>query len=134
MSDMLTWNEKKINGIETNPRDCYWAVDKIRDTDATARLYVIVEQRPCDTKGMVQSDEPELYVLFECLGGEPWSKTVETDKDFDRIKNWEIFGDWRFKNRGSYVHAYKTLQEAKDRAETQLNRIREICEEDFPEE
>lgn len=120
---MLSWKEKKINDLESNPRDCYWAVGKLSEADVSPRLYVIVEQRPCDTKGIVQSDTPELYVLFEGIGGIPANSR-------DAV-HWEKFGDWAFQSRGMYVHAYKTLQEAKERAETQLDHIRGIINEYF---
>ena len=44
------------------------------------------------------------------------------------------WGDCWFKGDGRFIHAYKTLEEAKERAETQISHIEGIMDEYFPKE
>lgn len=128
---MLEWNARKVNDISTNPLECYWAVGAIREYP---RLYRIVEQYPADTKGMRTGDSPELYVLFEELGGRRIADVFTNEKEIEEWKNARIWGNYWFKGGGYFVHAYKTLDEAKERAETQISRIRDLMDEYLPKE
>ena len=128
---MLNWKERKVNDIESNPRDCYWAVGQVGDSH---RLYTIVEQYPCDTDGMATGKEPELYVLFEELNGRPVGNVFTNEKELDEWKYATEWGGYWFKGRGSFVHAYKTLDEAKARAETQISKIQNIIDAYFSKE
>lgn len=128
---MLEWNTRKVNDISTNPLDCYWAVGTIRDYP---RLYTIVEQYPADTNGLRTGDKPELYVLFESIMGRRVSDVFTTEKEVIEWKNAEIFGNFWFKGRGSFIHAYKTLDEAKARAEVQISHIQNLMDGYFPKE
>ena len=127
---MLEWNARKVNDIPTNPLDCYWAVGAVR---AYPRLYRIVEQYPADTKGMRIGNKPELYVLFEEIGGRRVSDVFTNEKEIEEWKYAKIWGNHWFKGDGRFVHAYKTLEEAKKRAETQISHIEGIMDEYFPE-
>lgn len=126
---MLDWKTKQVNDIPTNPLDCYWAVGKV---GTSTRLYTIVEQRPADTTGKVLSNVPELYVLFEALGGRCVADVFTTEKELKEWKYASIWGNYWFKTRGSFVHAYKTLDEAKARAETQISHIQNLIDIYFP--
>ncbi len=128
---MLEWKTKQVNDIPTNPLDCYWAVGAVR---TYPRLYRIVEQYPADTKGMQTGKTPELYALFEEIGGRRVSDVFTTE---DELKEWadsKKWGDCWFKGTGSFIHAYKTLDEAKERAETQISHIEGIMDAYFPKE
>ena len=127
---MLEWNTRKVNDIPTNPLDCYWAVGAVR---AYPRLYRIVEQYPAVTKGMRIGDTPELYVLFEEIGGRRISDVFTNENELKEWANSHKWGDCWFKGHGRFVHAYKTLEEAKKRAETQISHIEGIMDEYFPE-
>lgn len=127
---MLDWKTRQVNDIETNPLDCYWAIGMIRKFP---RLYRIVEQYPIDKNGVIIGSEPELYVLFEALDGRPRWDVFEGER---QLKEWEqssVWGDYFFKDRGAFVRAYKTLDEAKERAELQLSNIKQIMDAYLPE-
>ena len=127
---MLKWNERKTNDIETNPLDCYWAVGSAK---AYPRLYRIVEQYPADANGLRIGDEPELYVLFEEINGRPIGDVFTNEKELNEWKSAKKWGDFWFKGDGCFVHAYKTLKEAKARAEVQLKHISDLIDAYFPE-
>lgn len=126
---MLVWNIRQTNDIETNPLECYWAVSSVRKYP---RLYRIVEQYPTDTNGMVLGEKPELYVLFEEIDGRPIGDVFSNEKELEKWKNAKKWGDYWFLGNGHFVHAYKTLDEAKARAETQLKYINNLMESFFP--
>lgn len=128
---MLKWNTRQVNDIETNPLDCYWAVGAVR---TYPRLYRIIEQYPADTNGMRTADKPELYVLFEEIGGRRISDVFTNEEELKEWADSQKWGDCWFKRDGRFVHAYKTLEEAKARAETQISHIENIMDEYFPKE
>ena len=128
---MLTWNTRQVNDIPTNPLDCYWAVGAVQ---TYPRLYRIIEQYPADTKGMRTGNEPELYVLFEEVGGRRVTDVFATESELKKWAGSRKWGDCWFKHDGHFVHAYKTLEEAKERAETQISHIESIIDEYFPKE
>ena len=133
MSNLSEWKIKKVNDIESNPIDCYWAIGKIK---SQPRLYTIIEQYPTQKDGYtnVPGSEPELYILFESIQGRHRSDCFDGEGD-NTIENWKyatLWGDYFFKDRGSFVHAYKTLDEAKARAEIQLETINGIIQTYFP--
>lgn len=128
---MLEWNTRQINDIETNPLDCYWAVGAVQ---TYPRLYRIIEQYPADTNGTRTADNPELYVLFEEIGGRRISDVFTNEEELKEWADSQKWGDCWFKRDGRFVHAYKTLEEAKARAETQISRIENIMDEYFPKE
>ena len=126
---MLNWSTRQVNDIPTNPLDCYWAVGFV---STYPRLYTIVEQYPTNTDGLITGDKPELYVLFEELHGRRDSDVMTTEKEANEWKDAVKWGDFWFKGRGSFVHAYKTLDEAKARAETQVKHIQDLIDAYFP--
>ena len=131
---MLEWHERKVNGIETNPRDCFWAVGSVVKAP---RLYTIVEQYPSKNGYTVEEgSEPELYVLFEAFSssGRRFSDTFENEREAEEWRYAEQFGDYLFKSRGSFVRAFKTLDEAKARAEVQIKAIQNIVDLYFSED
>ena len=128
---MLEWYTKKVNDIPTNPLDCYWAVGAVRHYP---RLYRIVEQYPADTNGIRTGDKPELYILFEETNGRRVSDVFTNEKEIEEWKYSKIWGNCWFKNDGVFIHAYKTLDEAKARAEVQLSHIERLMDEYFPKE
>ena len=125
---MLEWKERQVNDIPTNPRDCYWAVGQVGDS---YRLYTIIEQYPANTDGLVTGKEPELYILFEELNGRPVGNVFTNEKELEEWKYATEWGGCWFKSRGSFVHAYKTLDDAKARAETQISKIQNIIDAYF---
>lgn len=128
---MLEWKERQVNDIPSNPRDCYWAIGRVGDSH---RLYTIVEQYPTSPDGMVFGKEPELYVLFEEICGRPVGNVFTNEKELEEWKHATEWGGYWFKGRGSFVHAYKTLDEAKARAETQISKIQDIIDAYFSKE
>lgn len=125
---MLKWNTRQVNDIDTNPLDCYWAVGMV---STYPRLYRIIEQYPADTNGMVTGDKPELYVLFEEINGR---RVYDVFTKEDEVKEWKYakkWGDCWFKGEGIFIHAYKTLDEAKARAEVQISHIQGIMDSYF---
>ena len=128
---MLIWNTRQVNDIDTNPLDCYWAVGFVGNS---FRLYRIVEQYPADVNGMCTGNVPELYVLFEELCGRKLSDVFTTERELEEWKHAKRWGDFLFKGHGAFVHAYKTLDEAKARAETQVSHIQNIIDCYFPKE
>ena len=129
----MDWNTRKVNNIDSNPIDCFWAVGKVGHQP---RLYTIIEQYPCEEDGytIVNGSEPELYILFESLSGRRWTDTFEGEQDFNEWKYAERFGDYFFKDRGMFVRAYKTLDEAKARAIVQVKAIQNIIDSYSPQE
>lgn len=128
---MLEWKERRVNNIPSNPRDCYWAIGQVGDS---YRLYTIIEQYPCDTDGMTTGNEPELYVLFEEINGRPVGNVFTNEKELEEWKFATEWGGYWFKSRGSFVHAYKSLDDAKARAETQISHIHNIIDTYFSKE
>lgn len=122
---MLEWNTRRVNDLPGNPIECYWAVGEINDSP---RLYRIVEQYPADTNGLRTGNQPELYVLFENLKGRK-HVNVLAPEEIEVWKYSKYWGNCMFLGGGEYVHAYKTLDEAKARAETQLDRIKWLISE-----
>ena len=128
---MLTWNTRQTNDIPANPLECYWAVGFV---GTSPRLYRIVEQYPADVNGLRIGNEPELFVLFEELGGRAVTDVFTTESEVNEWKYARIWGNHWFKGNGSFVHAYKTLDEAKARAEIQMSHIQNIIDCYFPKE
>lgn len=125
---MLNWKERKVNDIETNPLECWYAVGFVGETP---RLYQIEPQYPNpngDGYTVDPSKEPELYILFETIGGEHFSKTRLPEDGTGWLRNrlWEdyAFEDWRRR----FVRAFSTLDEAKKRAEVQISEIQNIID------
>lgn len=128
---MLTWNTKQTNDIPTNPLDCYWSVAFV---GGNPRLYRIIEQYPADTNGLRTGNEPELYVLFEELEGRRISDVFRNEDELKEWKHAQKWGDFWFKGDGRFVHGYKTLDDAKARAETQVSHIQNLIDCYFPKE
>lgn len=122
---MLIWHERKANDVETNQLDCYWAVGSAK---AYPRLYRIVEQYPADANGLRIGGEPELYVLFEEINGRSIRDVFTNEKELNEWKSAKQWGDFWFNGDGRFVHAYKTLKEAKARAEVQLKHISDLID------
>lgn len=104
----FSWKERKTNNIPTNPLEGYCC---IIDTENSARLYIIEPQYPEIDKCCIdRKSNPELYILFEAVG----KKATDKDKEhifYDSI-NYE---GYLFENK-TFIRAYKTLQEAQERA------------------
>ena len=131
---MLTWKTRKVNDIDTNPLECWWAVGMIGDS---ARLFTIVPQYPNvngDGYTVDSNADPELYVLFETLGGEHFSKT-RLPGDYKSWLQARLWDEYTFeRNKTCFVRAFKTLDEAKARAQVQIDKIAEISDAYFPKE
>lgn len=126
---MLIWKERKENDIETNPLECWYAVGFVGDSP---RLYQIVPQYPNpngDGYTVDSHKDPELYVLFETLGGEHFAKTKIPERDGTQWLAARIWDEYTFeKSRPCFVRAFKTLDEAKARAEVQISHIQSIID------
>lgn len=126
---MLNWKECKVNDIETNPLECWYAVGFVGESP---RLYQIEPQYPNpngDGYTVDTSSEPELYILFETLGGEHFSKARHPENGTERSHN-RLWGDYAFEDeRRRLVRAFRTLDEAKKRAEVQISAIESLIEE-----
>lgn len=114
------WKEKRVNNLDSNPIEGWWCVAKVGDT---VRLYVIKPQQPQDESGLVTSEEPEGYVLFEGL--------CATRRNYDE-NPMSSYDGW-MAPRLSFVHMYKTLDSAKQRAATQAGHINDIIKRYFPD-
>ena len=130
---MLNWKERKVNDIETNPLECWYAVGFVGESP---RLYQIEPQYPNpngDGYTVDTSKEPELYILFETLGGEHFSKTryPEDGTSWLGLRLWE---DYTFEKPRNFVRAFNTIEEAKERAETQISAIQNIIDIYSPKE
>lgn len=116
---MLEWNERKVNDIETNPPDRWEAVYTLNsDSSESRRIYSIVPQHPNPNGDGYTVDDslpPELYVLFEQL-------------------EWTMDGKGWYSGPNMFVRAFRTLDEAKKRAEFQHEAIDRIIEDYFPKE
>ena len=131
---MLNWKERKVNDIDTNPLECWYAVGFVGESP---RLYQIEPQYPNpngDGYTVDSTKEPELYILFETLGGEHFAKT-RYPEDGPNWLSYRLWGDYTFtKNPRGFVRAFKTLDEAKSRAEIQISAIQNIIDAYAPEE
>lgn len=126
---MLNWKIKKVNDIETNPLDCYWAVGYV---NTYPRLFTIVEQYPSeDGYTIKENDKPELYVLFESLNIRDISNVFVTEEEVKEWKHAQKFGNFWANNRGIFIRAFKTLEEAKARAEIQISSIQNVINHHF---
>lgn len=125
---MLNWEERKVNDIDTNPLECWYAVGFVGESP---RLYQIEPQYPNpngDGYTVDTSKEPELYILFETLGGEHFSKTRFPEDGTEWLLN-RLWGDYTFEDgRRRLVRAFRTLDEAKKRAEVQISAIENLIE------
>lgn len=100
------WKEKKTNNIESNPLE-YWYTTY--DNGDVSRLYYIIPQYPSVDDMCVNTYEnPELYIYFEAIGTVIAEGEVECK--YSGIGNGYVYG------KGSFKRAFKTIQEAKDRA------------------
>ena len=122
---MLTWNIKQANNIPSNPLECYWAVGYV---NAFPRIYTIVEQYPSIDGYTIDSRnfKPELYVLFENTHVRRISDVMTTESEVKEWKHASIYGDFWVNGNGGFVRAFKTLEEAKARAEVNLKVIQSI--------
>ena len=121
----LIWHTRQVNDIDSNPLDCYWSLGRINDSDV--RLYTITQQFPTyDGYTLIPDSVPECFILHEAIGGIPASQV-------DSSSTREMFGDYCFKNRGTIIRVFRTLDEAKARAEVQLEHIKAIINSYFPE-
>lgn len=102
------WHIKKANNIETNPKECEFCI--INTLGDEGKIFVIKEQFPADERGLILSDIPEYYILFE-------SSCMKTNKK----ESWN-YGDYKI---GSlhFIRVFKTLEEAKKRAFVQYSHI-----------
>lgn len=128
---MLTWYEKKENNIETNHLEFWFAVDKTSKYMKSYRYFYIVPQYPSKDGVMIESgSDPELYVLFE-------GRCSECDKEYDKIAG--IFDHYydlivtpqeRYfdSSKSTFLRAFKTLEEAKNRAEYNIKHMNSIKE------
>ena len=109
------WKEHYTNNIPTNPLQEYYC---IVDVGNHARKYSVEPQYPSDDGVCVNSAaEPELYIFFEAIG----RKATEDDKKSPFYNSVEYDG-YVFENP-SFIRAYKTMEEAKARAEVQYNAV-----------
>ena len=126
---MLTWKERKVNDIETNPLECWYAVDFVGESP---RLYQIYPQYPNpngDGYTVDPTQGPELYILFETLVGEHFAQTKIPERDGLRWMSDRIWDDYTFtKSAPMLVRAFKTLDEAKKRAQHQIDAIRGLID------
>ena len=126
---MLTWKERKVNDIETNPLECWYAVGFVGESP---RLYQIYPQYPNpngDGYTVDPTQGPELYILFETLGGEHFAQTKIPEQDGLAWMSDRIWDDYTFTNSAPMlVRAFKTLDEAKKRAQHQIDAIRGLID------
>lgn len=131
---MLAWKERKVNDIETNPLECWYAVGFVGQSP---RLYQIFPQYPNpngDGYTVDSKQEPELYILFETLGGEHFAQTKIPERDGLSWMSDRIWDDYTFtKSAPMLVRAYKTIDEAKRRAEVQIDAIQGLIDTYAPE-
>ena len=129
---VLDWKERKVNDIDSNPLLCWYAVGFVHEHP---RLYTIYPQFPVHPDGYTKAgDMPELYILFETLHGRDCNACFDGTAG-NRVEDWkdaERWGDYYFKGKECLVHAYKTLDEAKDRAKVQIAHIVDLSEAYFP--
>lgn len=119
----LVWKERKVNDIESNPLECWYAVGQV---GTSTRLYTIQPQYPVKEGYITVSDsEPELYILFETLDGKHISVTRVPEEGYSWLGQ-RIWDDYTFDQAPSFVRAFKTLDEAKARAEIQRKAIANI--------
>ena len=92
----MDWQERKVNDIDTNPVECWWAIGEFGNL---RRFYKVVPFNRCDEFGRTTSNG-EFYVLHESL-------SEDEGKAFP-------------------VAVYDTLEQAKVRARFQLVAISSI--------
>ena len=97
----MDWKVKKVNDIEENPIECWWAIG---DCGTLRRFYKIVPMSKTDVNGKVL-EENKYFCLWEGLG-------IESDKLL-------------------MIAVYENLEDAKTRAKMQLviinNLIKDYC-------
>lgn len=93
----MDWKVKKVNGIEENPIECWWAIG---DCGTLRRFYKIVPWSKTDVKGVV-IEENKYFCLYE---------SCQADKP----------------ENASMVGIYENLDDAKERAKMQLIHINNI--------
>lgn len=132
---MLTWKERKVNDIDTNPLECWYAVGFVGDSP---HLYQIFPQYPNTNGDGYTVDtklDPELYILFETLDGEHFAQTKIPERDGLRWMSDRIWDDYTFtKSAPMLVRAYRTLNDAKARAEIQISAIQGLVDTYAPKE
>ena len=126
---MLEWKERKVNDIPENPLECWYAVGFI---GSSPRLYTIIPQYPNpngDGYTVDTNADPELYVLFETLNGEHFSETKIPGRDGLAWMSDRLWDDYTFtKSAPGFVRAYKTIEEAKKRAEVQIEVVKNLVD------
>ena len=79
----LTWNEKRVNNIDTNPVECWYAIGEF---GTLRRFYKIVPFSKCDEHGM-SLGTGEYFIVYESLGADPAGAIpVGVYEDLDKAK------------------------------------------------
>lgn len=98
----LEWHIQYINDIPSNGIACWWTIGEL---GTLKRFYKVVPFNECDERGLVLSDKPKYFCLYEALG-------IESDK-------------------ATPIAIYDSLEAAQNRAKFQLlavvNIIQRYC-------
>ena len=95
----LEWNTKYTNDIKSNGIECWWTIGEL---GTLKRFYKVVPFYRCNERGLVISEIPRYFALYEALG-------VEADN-------------------ATLIAIYESREEAKQRAKFQLLAITNIIE------
>ena len=104
----FVWHEKKVNNIDCNPLHAYYCI--VDFGEGEGRLYSIEMQYPQDERGLVLSDIPEFYILYE-------SRCYKTER-----KDHANYGEYLLNDK-VLVRVFNNLEDAKRRAFLQYSHI-----------
>lgn len=111
MSDILKkedlkWKVKNSNNIKGNSLE-YWYTT-YHNGDSSRKYYIIPQYRMLENGCVDIHSEPELYIYFEALG----RKLEDGEEDC----KYSGIGDGYVYEKGTFKRAYRTIEEAKERA------------------
>lgn len=128
---MMTWNEKKINNIETNPIECWWAIGNL--ADGCKRMYIVEPYYEVTTDGLAKTDKPyKYYTLSECLSHHLLTKDKTESKEY--LDKSCFYGDYYIDTELHPIAIYDTKEDAMLRAETQIKHMDAIWKTYFSKE
>lgn len=132
----MIWYEHRANNIPTNPISCWFAIDFSSKYSKTYRYFYIIPQYPSEDGFTTKDgDDPELYVLFEgrCTEYERGDARDSLFNDMLMLPektNGEIQVFWD-SSKSTFLRAFKTIEEAKARAQVNIDHMNAIKETYF---
>lgn len=129
--DNLIWKPYHANNMIQNGLDGYYTVilKKDKDGKVSGRKYTILFQYESDNNGLIlNKDKPELYILFEKSYYDVKGPLEHPQPSFgENLKFFEdeniTLSDCEVNSFGTFVHAFKNVEDAKERALRQYQHI-----------